>query len=52
MDKISIHICGIETKFNEHMLRCIEQEVSTNSYMFQKQKMKIFRCYIKRDPPM
>ena len=47
-----VYICGIETKLNEHMLRCIKQEVSTKSYMFQKQKMKIIRCYKKRDPPM
>ena len=47
-----LNIGGSETKLKEHMLRCIEQEVSTKSYMFQKQKMKIIRCYKKRDPPM
>ena len=38
-----LNIGGSETKLKEHMLRCIEQEVSTKSYMLQKQKLKTIR---------
>ena len=53
------HLCrrclqtfGDQTKLEEHMLRCIEQNVCNISYMHPNQKIKINDWYMKIDPPM
>ena len=43
---------GDQTKFEEHMLRCIEQKVCIISYMHPNQKIKLNDWYMKIDPPM
>ena len=43
---------GDQTKFEEHMLRCIEQKVCNISYMSPNQKIKFKDWYMKIDPPM
>ena len=53
------HLCrrclntyGDQSKLEEHMLRCIEQEVCSISYMQPNQKIKFNDWYMKIDPPM
>ena len=53
------HLCrrclnthGVQTKLEEHMLRCIEQKVCKISYMQPNQKINFNDWYMKIDPPM
>ena len=53
------HLCrkclntyGDQTKFEENMLRCIEQKVCNISYMHPNQKIKFNDWYMKIDPPI
>ena len=48
----SLNTYGCQTKLEEHMLRCIEQNVCNISYMQPNQKIKFNDWYMKRDPPM
>ena len=53
------HLCrrclntyGVQTKLDEHMLRCIEQKFCNISYMHPNQKIQINIWYMIIDPPM
>ena len=53
------HLCrrclityGDQTKFEEHIIKCIEQKVCNISYLHPNQKIKFSDWYMKIDPPM